>query len=571
MAHADQPGEGLSYPDWVRGPARHGAGTPPTPCAAAGPDEPHRPRSPTLRPNRRRVDPATLADELAAGRRDRHVEAVVPGAARGARRRRPVDARRGRRSGAPTRQDQASRAVGWPSWRPGPGGRVARSSPPPARAGRPPAFSPRPAPTGRSIAVDVHPVPARPGRGRSARPPGPGQRCARSWPAAGARPAAARRATIRPGAASTRPCSGLGVLRRRPDARWGGSAAAVRPARRPAASRCVVGARADAAAGRSARLLGVHAHPRPRPPTSPRPCGAALADTFRWSLDPPGPPWRPLRTRRVCCCPRRPAPTACSSSPWSGSPGQPARGRGGATGRRASTLDAGSRAVASDGEPQAGPVDPLRRLRRCLGDEVSRVGAGRGPAARRCHGRPLRAQPDDRAAGRRRAACRHTDLFLDCHLMVDNPGSSCPRFADAGADRCIVHVELGDPRPLFRELRDRSVQVGLGVEPRHPLRRRAPVPRGPRPPVGDERAPGLRRPGVHPRRPRQGAGRPPRHRRGGPAGGDRDRRRRPRGHRRSGRRGRRRRARGRLGDLRRAPDPLAAARSLRAAAWPHAA
>src|SRR5207344_3408505 len=60
---------------------------------------------------------------------------------------------------------------------------------------------------------------------------------------------------------------------------------------------------------------------------------------------------------------------------------------------------------------------------------------------------------------------KHTDLFLDCHLMVDNPGVLLADFADAGADRCIVHIELGDPRPLFDELRARNVGVGLVLNP----------------------------------------------------------------------------------------------------------
>jgi ribulose-phosphate 3-epimerase len=64
---------------------------------------------------------------------------------------------------------------------------------------------------------------------------------------------------------------------------------------------------------------------------------------------------------------------------------------------------------------------------------------------------------------------RHTQLFLDCHLMVDNPGELFADFADAGADRCIVHVELGDPRPLFEELRARDVQVGLALSPETPF------------------------------------------------------------------------------------------------------
>ncbi|HEY7105197.1 MAG TPA: ribulose-phosphate 3-epimerase [Acidimicrobiia bacterium] len=63
----------------------------------------------------------------------------------------------------------------------------------------------------------------------------------------------------------------------------------------------------------------------------------------------------------------------------------------------------------------------------------------------------------------------HTDLFLDCHLMVDNPGVLLDDFADAGADRCIVHVELGDPRPLFDKLRARDVGVGLVLNPETPV------------------------------------------------------------------------------------------------------
>jgi ribulose-phosphate 3-epimerase len=64
---------------------------------------------------------------------------------------------------------------------------------------------------------------------------------------------------------------------------------------------------------------------------------------------------------------------------------------------------------------------------------------------------------------------RHTDLFLDCHLMVDNPSVLLEAFADAGADRCIVHVELGDPRPLFDELRARDIGVGLVLNPDTPV------------------------------------------------------------------------------------------------------
>jgi len=62
-----------------------------------------------------------------------------------------------------------------------------------------------------------------------------------------------------------------------------------------------------------------------------------------------------------------------------------------------------------------------------------------------------------------------TELFLDCHLMVDNPAVLLEDFADAGADRCIVHVELGDPRPLFDEMRARGLGVGLVLNPPTPV------------------------------------------------------------------------------------------------------
>ena len=63
----------------------------------------------------------------------------------------------------------------------------------------------------------------------------------------------------------------------------------------------------------------------------------------------------------------------------------------------------------------------------------------------------------------------HTNLFLDCHLMVDNPEVLLADFAAAGADRCIVHVELGDPRPSFEAMRDLGVGVGLVLNPDTPV------------------------------------------------------------------------------------------------------
>ncbi|MBV8950021.1 MAG: ribulose-phosphate 3-epimerase [Actinobacteria bacterium] len=60
---------------------------------------------------------------------------------------------------------------------------------------------------------------------------------------------------------------------------------------------------------------------------------------------------------------------------------------------------------------------------------------------------------------------KHTDLYLDCHLMVDNPAVLLDDFAQAGADSCTVHIELGDPRRLFERMRNLGMRVGLVLNP----------------------------------------------------------------------------------------------------------
>jgi ribulose-phosphate 3-epimerase len=64
---------------------------------------------------------------------------------------------------------------------------------------------------------------------------------------------------------------------------------------------------------------------------------------------------------------------------------------------------------------------------------------------------------------------RKTDLYFDCHLMVDNPGDFLDDFAAAGANGCSVHVELDDVVPLFGELRRLGLDVGLAVNPETPV------------------------------------------------------------------------------------------------------
>jgi ribulose-phosphate 3-epimerase len=68
----------------------------------------------------------------------------------------------------------------------------------------------------------------------------------------------------------------------------------------------------------------------------------------------------------------------------------------------------------------------------------------------------------------------HTDLVLDCHLMVGNPGDLLEPLAEAGAERCSVHIELGDPTDLIAGMRDLGLSPGLVVNPETPFAAVAP-------------------------------------------------------------------------------------------------
>jgi ribulose-phosphate 3-epimerase len=69
---------------------------------------------------------------------------------------------------------------------------------------------------------------------------------------------------------------------------------------------------------------------------------------------------------------------------------------------------------------------------------------------------------------------RHTDTFLDCHLMMTNPGDYLEAFADAGANSCSVHVEVGGTAELVKAMRDLGMGVGLAVNPETPIDDREP-------------------------------------------------------------------------------------------------
>jgi ribulose-phosphate 3-epimerase len=64
---------------------------------------------------------------------------------------------------------------------------------------------------------------------------------------------------------------------------------------------------------------------------------------------------------------------------------------------------------------------------------------------------------------------RHTDIELDCHLMMTNPGSYLSAFREAGADGCTVHVEIGGTTELIRSMRELGLRVGLAANPDTPF------------------------------------------------------------------------------------------------------
>ena len=63
---------------------------------------------------------------------------------------------------------------------------------------------------------------------------------------------------------------------------------------------------------------------------------------------------------------------------------------------------------------------------------------------------------------------KHTDLYLDCHLMITNPENYLEAFKKAGADGCSVHVELDRTGELIDQMRSLGLDVGLAVNPDTP-------------------------------------------------------------------------------------------------------
>src|ERR1700753_3109688 len=59
-----------------------------------------------------------------------------------------------------------------------------------------------------------------------------------------------------------------------------------------------------------------------------------------------------------------------------------------------------------------------------------------------------------------------TDIPLDCHLMIDDPGRWAPGYAEAGAYNVTFHAEAtDDPAAVARDLRKAGAKAGLALKP----------------------------------------------------------------------------------------------------------
>ncbi|MHC4177741.1 MAG: ribulose-phosphate 3-epimerase [Planctomycetota bacterium] len=68
------------------------------------------------------------------------------------------------------------------------------------------------------------------------------------------------------------------------------------------------------------------------------------------------------------------------------------------------------------------------------------------------------------------AVRRVTDLPLDVHLMIAQPGRYLSRFREAGADLITIHIEaVPEPQPLLEQIRSLGAAAGITLNPPTPL------------------------------------------------------------------------------------------------------
>jgi len=68
------------------------------------------------------------------------------------------------------------------------------------------------------------------------------------------------------------------------------------------------------------------------------------------------------------------------------------------------------------------------------------------------------------------AVRRVTDLPLDVHLMISEPGRYLRQFREAGADLITIHIEaVPEPQPMLAEIRSLGAAAGITLNPSTPF------------------------------------------------------------------------------------------------------
>lgn len=64
---------------------------------------------------------------------------------------------------------------------------------------------------------------------------------------------------------------------------------------------------------------------------------------------------------------------------------------------------------------------------------------------------------------------RHTNLFFDVHLMIDDPLRYADSFIKAGADILTFHYEsVSDPMEVLKTIKAREMPCGIAISPKTP-------------------------------------------------------------------------------------------------------
>ncbi|MCC6137131.1 MAG: ribulose-phosphate 3-epimerase [Bdellovibrionaceae bacterium] len=65
---------------------------------------------------------------------------------------------------------------------------------------------------------------------------------------------------------------------------------------------------------------------------------------------------------------------------------------------------------------------------------------------------------------------RMKNLYLDCHLMIEEPEKFVPDFLKAGANNITLHIESkGDIMGLIKEIKKQGCHAGITLRPRTPI------------------------------------------------------------------------------------------------------